>query len=306
MLGARSHFINCHGAPGDFQFYGQSPNDDYPIAHTSTDIQGRVSEGTVVAAECCYGAQLFDPTNVGGKEGICSAYLRGKAYGFWGSSTIAYGPAKGNGQADFICQYFLKRILAGSSLGRAALEARQAFAQSGGHLDPFDLKTLAQFSLLGDPSIDPIDIPGADVPLGHSFSTTTGVPPTPKGSVNRSERRRQLLSKGLWIAENTPVACRARARRSPRLKRLLEDLASQTNMQQAKILSFNIEYNPKRQSKTLKNMVSEKSAVSDAVHVVLGRRQDGVPADSKICGAVAVVAKEVAGEIDSYRVVFGK
>src|SRR5512132_3772266 len=79
LLGTRSHFINCHGAPGDFQFYGQSANDDYPIAHTSTDIQGRVSEGTVVAAECCYGAQLFDPTNSGGKEGSYSAYLRGKA-----------------------------------------------------------------------------------------------------------------------------------------------------------------------------------------------------------------------------------
>ncbi|HEY3197480.1 MAG TPA: hypothetical protein VGJ57_05670 [Nitrospirales bacterium] len=307
LIGARSHFINCHGAPGDFQFYGQSPNDDYPISHSSINIEGRVAEGTVVAAECCYGAQLFDPT-LHGKMGICSAYLRGKAYGFWGSSTIAYGPSKGNGQADLICQYFLKRVLAGSSLGRAALEARQSFAQSGGHLDPFDLKTLAQFSLLGDPSIHPVNIPIADVPLGKSFSTTTpSGPPVPKGAVNRSERRRQLLSKGLWIAENTPVARRARARRSPKLKRLLEDLASQTNMQQAKILSFNIDYNPKRQSKTLKNMVNEKSAVGDAVHVVLGQRAEaGEPADSNICRAVAVVAKEVAGEIDSYRVVFGK
>ena len=174
-------------------------------------------------------------------------------------------------------------------------------------MDPFDLKTLAQFSLLGDPSLHPVNIPAADVTLGKSFSTATNGPPMPKGSVNRSERRRQLLSKGLWIAENTPVVRRARPRRSPKLKRLLEDLASQTNMQQAKILSFNIDYNPKRQSKTLKNMMNEKSAVSDAIHVVIGRR-NGVsePADRQICRAVAVVAKEVAGEIDSYRVVFGK
>ena len=54
-------------------------------------------------------------------------------------------------------------------------------------------------------------------------------------------------------------------------------------------------------------MVNEKSAVSDAIHVVLRRRNGvGEPADSKICRAIAVVAKEVAGEIDSYRVVFGK
>ena len=304
LVACRSHFINCHGSPSDFQFYGQSPGDEFPVAHTATDIGGKVSEGTVVAAECCYGAQLFDPAPVGGKMGICSAYLKDKAYGFWGSTTIAYGPKKGNAWADLISQYFLKRVLAGSSLGRAALEARQAYVQSGGNLDPFDLKTLAQFNLLGDPSIQPVSIPSADVLVGEPHLKKAGA--VSKGTVKTSERRRQLLSKGLWLAENIPVVRRARARRSPVLRRLLEDLAEQNNMHHLKILSFDIDVSLKRPSKILKSMLEKKAAAIDGIHVVFGRSGGDSSIESKISRAVAVVAKEVAGEIVSYRVAYAK
>ncbi len=304
LVACRSHFINCHGSPSDFQFYGQSPADEFPVAHTATGIDGRISEGTVVAAECCYGAQLFDPAPVGGKMGICSAYLKDKAYGFWGSTTIAYGPKKGNAWADLISQYFLKRVLAGSSLGRAALEARQAYAQSGGQMDPFDLKTLAQFNLLADPSIDPVNMPSADVPVGEPHFKKAGA--ESKGAVKTSERRRQLLSKGLWLAENIPVVRRARARRSPVLKRLLEDLAGQNNMHHLKILSFDVELSLKRPSKILKSMLEKKAAAVEGIHVVFGRSGSDTSVETKISRAVAVVAKEVAGEIVSYRVAFAK
>ena len=111
----------------------------------------------MVAAECCYGAELYDPAVADGHAGICNTYLAEGAYGFFGSSTIAYGPPEGNGQADLICQYFLERVLPGASLGRAALEARQRFVRAGTRCSiRSDLKTLAQFSLLGDPSIHPV------------------------------------------------------------------------------------------------------------------------------------------------------
>src|SRR5580692_156824 len=43
-------------------FYGQPLGQAvYPDAHLATWIDGRVSAGTVVAAECCYGAELYDP-----------------------------------------------------------------------------------------------------------------------------------------------------------------------------------------------------------------------------------------------------
>ena len=110
----------------------------------------------MVAAECCYGAELYDVRETGGEPGICNTYLYHGAYGFFGSSTVAYGPADGNGSADLLCQYFLERVLRGASLGRAALEARQQFTRAASVLDPVDLKTLAQFSLMGDPSVHPI------------------------------------------------------------------------------------------------------------------------------------------------------
>jgi hypothetical protein len=94
------------------------------------------------------------------------SYLQDGASGFFGSTTIAYGPSEGNGSADLICQYFLQQVLAGASLGRAALEARLKFGGGKTHLDPYDLKTLAQFYLLGDPSLHPV------APVGHALTKT--------------------------------------------------------------------------------------------------------------------------------------
>ena len=63
-------------------------------------------------------------------------------------------------------QYFLLAILEGASLG-ARTVARQKFVQQTAELDPIDLKTLAQFNLLGDPSIHPAVIASAtSVPKG--------------------------------------------------------------------------------------------------------------------------------------------
>jgi hypothetical protein len=155
QLGRRVHFINCHGAPSDPNFYGQRGN-RYPVAHSAKRLTKRIMNGTVIAAECCYGGELYDPSDSDMQPGICSTYLRDGAYGYFGSSTIAYGPSEGNGQADLICQFFLSEILEGASLGDAALRARHRFAQAYTHLDPVDLKTLVQFYLLGDPSIHPV------------------------------------------------------------------------------------------------------------------------------------------------------
>ena len=127
QLARRIHFINCHGSPSDPNFYGQRGN-EFPKAHSARLLPQKISNGTVIAAECCYGAQLYDPSDSRGQTGICSTYLFDGAYGFFGSSTVAYGPSEGNGQADYICQYFVEALLGGASLGRATLEARQRFA----------------------------------------------------------------------------------------------------------------------------------------------------------------------------------
>ena len=149
-LAPLSHFINCHGGTIDPQFYGQK-GDDYPVAHQAVQLPGKVATGTVVAAECCYGAELYDPDGI--PEGICVTYLREGAIGFVGSTNTAYGPSTTNGEADLICRFFLDSAIEGSTLGRALLEARLRFVQEESPLSPAELKTLAQFVLLGDPSL---------------------------------------------------------------------------------------------------------------------------------------------------------
>ncbi len=156
-LTALTHFYNCHGAPIDSRYYGQKGN-SFPVAQDAVDMDGKISYGTVVAAECCYGAQLYDPNEAdNGSMSIANMYFKNQAISLAGSSTIAYGPSDEMGLADLVTQYFIINILSGASAGRALLEARQQFlSESGPHLDPYELKTLAQFYLLGDPSVQPV------------------------------------------------------------------------------------------------------------------------------------------------------
>ena len=186
-----THFYNCHGAQRDAHFYGQR-GDDYPVAMDAAFLTKKISKDTIVAAECCYGAGLFKTKDVEPNSlSIANSYLGEGAIAFLGSSTIAYGPADGQGLADLITQYFIKNVLAGASTGRAFLEARQRFLSScGPHLDPFELKTLAQFYLLGDPSIQPIK-PQQEPP--------TEAPPANSVQNNRIK----LVSKGISLQQST-------------------------------------------------------------------------------------------------------
>ena len=146
-----AHFINCHGSTIDPQFYGQRGG-EYPVAQKATGLPGKVAFGTVVAAECCYGAELYEP-DPRTPPGICMHYLEEGAIGFLGSTNTAYGPATRNGSADLLCRFFLESVLKGATLGRALLEARLRFVKEASPLNPMELKTLAQFLLLGDPSL---------------------------------------------------------------------------------------------------------------------------------------------------------
>ncbi|HKB04624.1 MAG TPA: hypothetical protein VKD90_20540 [Gemmataceae bacterium] len=152
-LAARAHFVNCHGAPASHQFYGEP---GFAPSHDASLLPGKLADGTVMAAECCYGAELYDPALDGGQPGMCNTYLDNGGYAYFGSSTIAYGPPAGNAQADLICQDFLKHVRAGASAGRSALQARLDYVARAVVLSPVDLKTLAQFGLMGDPSLTPV------------------------------------------------------------------------------------------------------------------------------------------------------
>jgi hypothetical protein len=199
------HFINCHGAPSDPQFYGQSGR-EFPVAHRSDALPGIVPNGAVVSAECCYGAELYDPGR--GTRGICVTYLQEGAIGFLGSTTVAYGPADKNESADLICRYFLESMKAGASLGRALLEARQRFVKEAAPLSPIDLKTIAQFLLLGDPSLRPV---GRSLdPRTKSFAT---------GVARHTARRRRLAREASKLATETETVASVDEGPAPRQAR---------------------------------------------------------------------------------------
>ena len=202
-LGPRVHFVNCHGGSTTPDWFGQSPGGAIDtVALRPEDVDGRLAEGTIVAAECCYGAMHFTPSDIGGRVPTMWAYLRSGGYAAFGSSTTAYGPADGNGQADLLCRYFLAGVLAGASTGRALLDARQQFIRESGSMAPEDLKTIAQFDLLGDPSLQPVTV---------ARGTLAAAPKALAPQLDLAQRRSLLAASGRALAAVVPRAGRSRS-----------------------------------------------------------------------------------------------
>jgi hypothetical protein len=186
------HFVNCHGNESDHTFSGEFPRDVYSTAMDARRLAG-VTAGTVAAFECCFGAELYDPSGLPAM-GIANQYLALGAAGIVGSTTISYGPADDNANADWICQFFIEQVLRGASLGRAFLEARLAYVRKQSVVDPYDEKTLAQFVLLGDPSLHAfVDTPAA----------ATAASPAARAVAHaaRQQRRVGLMKAGQRLAK---------------------------------------------------------------------------------------------------------
>ena len=206
-LGPRVHFVNCHGGSTTPDWFGQSSGGAIDtVALRPEDVDGRVVAGTVVAAECCYGAMHLPPADLGGRVPMMWAYLRSGAYAGLGSSTTAYGPADGNGQADLLCRYFLAGVLAGASTGRALLDARQQFIRESGSMAPEDLKTIAQFDLLGDPSLQPVTVARGGAHAAPTLLASAARAP----QLDLAQRRAVLAASGRALAAVVPRAGRPR------------------------------------------------------------------------------------------------
>jgi hypothetical protein len=94
-------------------------------------LDGRVRLGTLAAAVCCYGAQVYSPdhklANPPGALPVPIAYLHAGALGFMGAIKIAWVGADTMMCADWIVASYLKKALGGASLGRALLESKQDY-----------------------------------------------------------------------------------------------------------------------------------------------------------------------------------
>jgi hypothetical protein len=300
QLRKRIHFFNCHGAPQDPHFYGQRGN-SYPIAHDATRLRGKISNGAVIAAECCYGGELYDPAQSTPKfAGICSTYLAQGAYGFFGSSTIAYGPSEGNGQADLICQYFIDAVLKGASLGRAALEARQRFVAQYSHVDPTDLKTLLQFNLLGDPAIHPVAAPA------HAFSRSKTVQKAMRsGELHpkaRAFRRERLARTGTNLAESVGAATEAALRTPKAVLGVLTKAARETGLQRPQLHTYRVAFPGGATPKGMRNVAAQRRERS--IHMLVGRKK-GAPNGGPV-GLTAIIATVQEGKLVHLRRVHGR
>ena len=105
----------------------------------------------------------------------------------------------------------------GASTGRAFLEARQRFlTESGPDLDPCELKTLAQFYLLGDPSVQPAECEEAE-----TTKLTVG-----NATMNS---RKNLFIKGKSLENSIGTTKRQNAKASIRDKKQLTEILKKTN-----------------------------------------------------------------------------
>lgn len=199
-LARELHMIKCHGAELDARFYGQK-GDDFPVVLDSATLKPRLRPGTLAAAMCCYGAQVYAPGDPAAQPAsqwsMASTYLRQGAVGFAGATMIAWVGVEEMACADWIVCSYLKGALNGASLGRALLEAKQDYvkwlATQGWPTDQPDEKTLIEFVLLGDPSLHPVMPPA--VPAMKAVAAATrrvGAPPVSPLQVEERRQRREL------------------------------------------------------------------------------------------------------------------
>jgi hypothetical protein len=241
LLSRRSHYFNCHGADLTPQYFGQIGT-SYPVAHDASYVTGRLTSGTVASAECCYGAQLYDPVAnpvPNQQMGIANVYMAGGAYGFWGSTTIAYGPADSNAQADLICQYFLERVLNGASLGEAALSARQTYVQNMSTVGPVDQKTLAQYILLGDASIHCVPSADPGVKAAPRFARV-GITTEEVERLSRLWRRQRLAQSGSMLRATRAVAESSPSEPPQKIRAKLEQVRAAAGLQNPAYASYRV------------------------------------------------------------------
>ncbi|MDO0828639.1 hypothetical protein VDP73_02110 [Xanthomonas campestris pv. campestris] len=187
------HYINCHGDTRKDTFYGEKAGIHGPLPHAinAGALVNNVMQGTVVVAECCYGAELFEPSLPHEPLGMALSYLAQGATTFLGSSTVSYGglEAVDLACADEMCLFFLEGILKGDSCGAALVYARRRLLEGQVVLDNYQIKTLAQFMLLGDPARHPVKLASKQAPRVKkskvlAVRSVAAAPPLPKSPRN--------------------------------------------------------------------------------------------------------------------------
>lgn len=141
-------YFNLHGSDSAEFWYGQEG-----MTYPETFSPGMLENLTgpyFLGVEACYGARYTDGLTPEDSV-LLSAMLHG-CLAFLGSSKIAFGPCTAPGNcADIMIGTYMKKVANGESAGDAYCAAMKDLMNDE---DPDDstIKTLAEFSLYGDPS----------------------------------------------------------------------------------------------------------------------------------------------------------
>ena len=285
---ALSHFVNCHGSSYKPSWYGQGSDGSYPAVLSASLLSGKLSAGTIAAAECCYGAQLYAPTDQ--TISICNTYLAAKSAAFCGSTTIAYGPASTQGSADLIAQYFLQSLLDGMSGGEAMLKARQTYVMNHLTLNGIDLKTLAQFYLLGDSSCRPVDSAVPHASLGAEIS------PEEQEALHCDDLRLAFAAFALGTATQVSTAavdpkCKVNSKIADKVRAAAQKAGVDPNM---------LASGPVLQGEAAKSLSGGKDSVAETIHLVYNLPQPA--GEAPVTGGKVAVVRERGGDILSVEV----
>jgi hypothetical protein len=157
LVQARLIYVNLHGVADAPNWYGQST--DSPaliVALRPADLAGLQLDGAVVVSEACYGARLGAQSS---DTSLALALLEHGAVAFVGATGITYGPLQPpNSQADLLALHVMRQLRRpGASVGQSLVAARLATLRetvlAQGTLDEDDEKTLLEFVLYGDPTL---------------------------------------------------------------------------------------------------------------------------------------------------------
>ena len=143
-----------HGADDTPYWYGDAGYEPLPISLSAKTIgQGKVKDA-IVFSEACYGAYAI---NKNPSDSIALRYLEQGTRAFLGSTAVSYGSSDQRlFAADMIAEKFLRMIKAGIRIGEALMKTKIEYFGDNygdGSDDEFDVKTLIEFVLYGDPTL---------------------------------------------------------------------------------------------------------------------------------------------------------
>jgi hypothetical protein len=182
--------------------------------------------------------------------------------------------------------------LSGASTGRAVLQARQDYLIKNPVLDPIDLKTFAQFSLMGDPAVHPV-LRATPMHMVPKSKAMKGLTDAFLGVIGgRSSRRKSLFRAGIALAAAAVAALTDHKQpTSAAMKQLMDESLAEVNAKLVSVASYALGGSPgaPKGMKTLAKIATPAASIT----IAIGKMPGGGP-PPRLC---AVVAREQDGAI---------